>query len=109
MIMSGVEDGTQFDCSQESGDGRIEGQRWILQIGRREDCDICLRHDPFVSRQHAEIYWHDGRWWLHDQNSTNGTFIESSDGDTRISGAVPLHMGALFRTGRTWLCIKAAD
>lgn len=109
VIMSGVDDGTTLDCSQENGDGRLEGQRWTLQIGRREDSDICLRHDLFVSRQHACIYWEDDRWWLHDLGSTNGTFIENQDGDTRVSGTIPLPPGALFRVGRTWLRIEPAN
>lgn len=105
MVMSGVDDGTlyTFDCAH---DGLMTESGWMLTIGRREDNDLCLRGDVFVSRQHANLIWHDGRWHLKDIDSTNGSFVESHHDpftDERITGVIPLQPGQLFRIGRTWL------
>ena len=43
-------------------------------IGRREDCDLVLAGQA-VSRVHAVIYRREGRHFLRDLNSTNGTFV----------------------------------
>jgi adenylate cyclase len=45
-----------------------------LVIGRREDCDICLRF-PNISGQHCELTFQDGFWVLRDLGSTNGTKV----------------------------------
>src|SRR5204863_2090991 len=31
---------------------------------------------PMVSRKHAELRWHDGKWILVDLNTTYGTFVD---------------------------------
>lgn len=108
MIMSGVEDGLRLTYSSENGDGQWDAaqEQWKISIGRREDSDICLRNDTFISRQHAYICWENGRWWLQDCNSTNGTFLEDSDADARVRGTIPLASGQLFRVGHTWMRIE---
>ncbi len=40
----------------------------------RSDADVLLPHG-LVSRHHARIAWEEGRFWLFDQESTNGTFV----------------------------------
>jgi pSer/pThr/pTyr-binding forkhead associated (FHA) protein len=112
MIMSGVEDGSLLKYNASSGDGQSTAQTWTLTIGRRDDNDICLRNDTYVSRQHAKIHWQNAAWWLEDLDSTNGSFIENSENsfeDTRVYGKIPLKSGQLFRVGRTWLRIQAAE
>lgn len=104
-IMSGVEDGMRLTYSMENGDGVQEEERWKLSIGRREDSDICLRNDTFVSRQHAYLIWEGERWWLQDCDSTNGTYMDNEDADTKVKGTIPLVIGELFRIGHTWLRI----
>jgi adenylate cyclase len=42
-----------------------------LVIGRRETCDIPLRH-PNVSGMHCELRFRKGFWWIRDLGSTNG-------------------------------------
>jgi hypothetical protein len=57
-------------------------------IGRSPDCGIFL-DDVTVSRRHAALVQRDGRWFVEDQGSLNGTFVnrrrvesaELSDGD----------------------------
>jgi pSer/pThr/pTyr-binding forkhead associated (FHA) protein len=106
MVMSGVDDGLVLNFAAENGDGRMTDEKWIISIGRREDSDICLRNDTYMSRQHAFLYWEDNRWWLEDCRSTNGTFIEEPDSDAAVQGIIPIEPGQLFRVGRTWLRIQ---
>ena len=45
-----------------------------VRIGRAPELDITLDH-PLVSREHGELSWHDGGWYLTDTMSTNGVFV----------------------------------
>lgn len=46
----------------------------VTVIGRHPRAHIRL-DDQFVSSEHAQISWTDGRWWVTDLNSTNGTLL----------------------------------
>jgi hypothetical protein len=59
-------------------------------IGRGVDCQVRLDTDV-VSRTHAEVTLENGRWWLTDLGSRNGTWVQGSriektalDGPTRV-------------------------
>ncbi len=52
-----------------------------FQIGRDEDCEIQIS-DSEVSRMHAEVFFHEGHWWIKDLESSNGTFINFKRIDT---------------------------
>jgi hypothetical protein len=75
-----------------SGGGRA-GETFVPQgerttIGRSPDNPVFL-DDVTVSRKHAVLAQRDGRWFIEDQGSLNGTFVnrkrvdsvEISDGD----------------------------
>jgi hypothetical protein len=75
-----------------SGGGR-SGESFVPQderttIGRSPDCGVFL-DDVTVSRRHAILVQRDGRWYIEDQGSLNGTFVnrrrvesaELEDGD----------------------------
>ena len=75
-----------------SGGGRA-GEHFLLEqetttVGRSPDCDVFL-DDVTVSRRHAQVVRREGRFFIEDKGSLNGTFlnrrrIESgalSDGD----------------------------
>jgi len=58
-----------------------EGSLWVIPIsgtpfliGRKEECHLRLTVEG-ISRNHAEIHEKDGRWWISDCGSTNGTFL----------------------------------
>lgn len=111
MIMSGVEDGALLEFNTQS-DGSMTEDKWTISIGRRDENDICLRNDTYVSRQHANLHWKDSRWWLEDCNSTNGTFIGNPENyfeDTPVKGIIPIEVSQLFRVGRTWMRIQPAE
>jgi hypothetical protein len=50
----------------------LEGDR--LSIGRSPDCDIFL-DDVTVSRRHALLLGRQGGYWIEDQGSLNGTYV----------------------------------
>ena len=75
-----------------SGGGR-SGESFVPQderttIGRSPDCGVFL-DDVTVSRRHAVLVQRDSRWYIEDQGSLNGTFVnrrrvesaELDDGD----------------------------
>lgn len=109
-FMSGPLDGKTLRFEQPD-----TGDELVLSIGRREGCDIYLPFDSQVSRLHARlgcsvepITGTDSiaepfvlAFWLEDQSSRNGTFLEREK--KSIRGRVTLRPGALFRIGRTWM------
>jgi predicted RNA-binding Zn-ribbon protein involved in translation (DUF1610 family) len=61
-----------------SGGGRA-GEHFLLEkeritVGRSPDCDIFL-DDVTVSRRHALVLRRDGQFFIEDQGSLNGTFL----------------------------------
>ncbi|HLH22374.1 MAG TPA: FHA domain-containing protein [Chloroflexota bacterium] len=46
----------------------------VTTLGRAHGCTLAL-DDTYVSATHAVLTWHDGRWWLRDAGSTNGTLL----------------------------------
>lgn len=56
-------------------------------------------HDDNISRQHAEIIYRDGVYWLEDSSSTNGTFVNGQ----RIFSPHALHNGDRVQLGSTIL------
>ncbi|GAB4510294.1 MAG: hypothetical protein OHK0046_06840 [Anaerolineae bacterium] len=109
LVMSGVEDGTVLEYHAARGDGTVTGHKWTITIGRRDENDICLRNDTYISRHHANLFWDNNAWHLEDCDSTNGTFINNVldfFDDQPVSGVVRLEKGQLFRVGRTWLRIQ---
>lgn len=109
-FMSGPLDGKILRFEQPDS-----GEEAVLDIGRREGCEIQLAYDNQVSRLHAQlgivsmaVTASDSvadpfvlSFWLEDAGSRNGTFIEHEK--DHIQGRTPLRPGTLFRIGRTWL------
>ena len=67
----------------EPGKSRLTpGTTFTLQavtpIGRKPSNSIIL-DDDFVSSEHSLISWRDGRPWLEDVASTNGTYLNESE------------------------------
>lgn len=76
--------------------------RWT--IGRDEDRDLSLAHDPFVSGRHAEVQAAPGGHALVDVFSANGTFLNFA----RLprGGCVPLRVGDVLGMGHTFLVFQ---
>ena len=67
-------------------------------LGRDEAAGVCLDW-PGVSRQHARIVIGGAEATLEDLGSKNGTYLR----DQKITAAVPLADGDIFRLGRVAL------
>lgn len=54
-----------------------------VTLGRSKSC-TCLIEDRFLSRTHAEILARDGKWFLRDCGSANGTFVNGTRIDREV-------------------------
>jgi hypothetical protein len=70
-----------------------------VTIGRAPGCSVPLGDDTFVSQLHARIYVRDGKPFVEDLGSTNGTFLNRD----RLSKTMPLHRGDKLQIGQTVL------
>ncbi len=81
IIQSGPNKGQQFKINRDN-----------IIIGRQEG-DIIIKDDT-ISRRHAEIINSNGKYFIRDNNSTNGTFINNKRVDQS-----PLSNGDMIRLG----------
>jgi pSer/pThr/pTyr-binding forkhead associated (FHA) protein len=72
-----------------------------ILVGRNPEATLVL-DDDYASGRHARIYPENGRWYVEDLGSTNGTFL----GRERISSPVALSAGATIRVGQTVLELR---
>jgi hypothetical protein len=72
-----------------------------LTLGRGADCGFRIDH-PSVSRAHAVLTQHDGRWRLEDSGSKNGSFVD----EARVA-ATELGDHAWFRLGDVFCELRA--
>jgi len=77
----------------------VQGERLGLVSGAtvgREPGNVVRIDDDSVSARHAMIRHENGRWWLEDLGSTNGTFVNES----RVTGRASLQNGDIIQLGR---------
>jgi hypothetical protein len=86
FVVEGLDRGRRF--------GLVYSQVYVIG---REDAQIRLQ-DPFVSRRHAELRERDGRWFIFDHRSSNGTLVNDRPADGR-----ELADGDLIEVGYTGL------
>jgi len=94
-IVSSVKSGHTDPWGQLIGSGRHAqlGPNRVL-IGRSEDCDVTVP-DPEMSRHHAIIHRQEGRTWITDLGSANGTSVDG----TTVTGTSALRPGAQLTLG----------
>ncbi len=92
LLMNGPAAGTRFPLKSDV-------TRWT--VGRDEDRQLRLSHDPFISGRHAEFQSDGASHVLVDVFSANGTFLNFA----RIprGGRVPLKVGDVVGLGHTFL------
>jgi serine/threonine protein kinase len=103
IVMGTTEMSAQFPLNEEGESliGRVDPNRGI-----RPEVDLS-RYDPAarVSRRHAKIIAQGSQFFLEDLGSANGTFINSTTGQVRLSQGKPhaLASGDELRLGETTL------
>ena len=70
-----------------------------LTVGRAGGCQIALEDDKTVSQLHARVFRRDGRVYVEDLGSTNGTYLNAK----KVAAPVALHRGDRLQVGRTVL------
>jgi pSer/pThr/pTyr-binding forkhead associated (FHA) protein len=71
-------------------------------MGRAPDNQVVLPDDGYASAAHARIYWDQGRWWLEDLMSSNGTCVN----DQLITTPRALEPHDVIKVGRTLFRIE---
>lgn len=84
----------------ERGGGLASGERFDLigglSIGRSAEADVQI-DDRYASGVHARIFSREGRTYIEDMNSTNGTLLN----DATLHGEAELIDGDVVRIGDT--------
>ncbi len=84
----------------ERGGGLKEGERFDLigglSIGRSKESDVQIE-DRYASGLHARIFSREGRHYVEDMSSTNGTLLN----DAELRGEAELIDGDVVRIGDT--------
>jgi len=92
----------------ERGGGLAAGERFDLigglSVGRSGEADVRI-DDRYASGVHARIFSRDGRAYIEDMNSTNGTLLN----DATLSGEAELIDGDVVRIGDTEFRYEAGD
>ena len=73
-----------------------------INLGRAPENQVILPEDGYASADHAKIYWDQGRWWLEDLMSSNGTTVN----DKLISTPYQLAPNDIIKIGRTTFRIQ---
>lgn len=68
----------------------------VLTIGKDRGCDIVI-DSPYISAVHAQLFQKDGRWWVRDSGSKNGTGVNSQKekvySPTPVNGSDTIYLG----------------
>lgn len=72
--------------------------RLPVTLGRAPSSTVVL-DDDYASTHHAQVVHRDGRWWVEDLGSTNGTSLDGR----ALQAPAPLVVGARVTVGRTVL------
>jgi len=76
-----------------------------VTFGRNEENDICLQSD-IVSGMHGVFEYINNKWFLTDEGSLNGTFVDGlklyQPGERERSETVKLHDNAIIRVDKTY-------
>ena len=86
--------------------GNLKGQRFTIYqnnvlIGRTSESDVRIQ-DPAISRRHARLRYARGQWFIQDQDSASGVYVN----EARVS-ATRLQTGDILRLGETKMRFQA--
>lgn len=75
--------------------GEVIDLQPLTTVGRSATNTLVVQ-DETISSRHAAIEYRDGRWWVHDLDSTNGTYVNRR----RLAGTTELRPSDLVHLGR---------
>lgn len=75
-----------------------------VTFGRSQDCDVGYS-DIELSRKHLSFFVRDGQFFVRDENSSNGTFLN----DQRLNNESPIAVGAVIRAGTVIIHITGLE
>src|SRR5687767_2141434 len=78
-------------------DGAVELRGEVVYIGRAVECAV-RTDDAMVSRKHSMIRFDQGRYWVEDLGSSNGTHVN----DIKVQRQA-LNHNDVVRCGSLWL------
>ncbi len=70
-VLRTVKNSTALSLKLKAG-YRINGDG--ISVGRGKKCDLIINH-AFLSAEHFRIWCEDGKWFINDEDSKNGTFL----------------------------------
>jgi len=73
-----------------------------ISLGRAPENTVILPDDGYASGNHARIFWDQGRWWVEDLMSSNGTSVN----DQLITTPRELAPHDVIKVGRTTFRIE---
>lgn len=81
-------------------DGRpLPVNQFPYSIGR-EDCDLTIA-DRHISRKHAQLLFENGRFYVEDMGSSNGTFVNEAPLAAQKRTPLSVDAGVRIRIGKT--------
>jgi len=89
--------GLRLKVVEGEGKGKVFDVGDELTVGRAAGCQIALADDTFVSQLHARLFRRDGRHYVEDLGSTNGTFLNRK----QVSSPIALRRGDRLQVGKT--------
>jgi pSer/pThr/pTyr-binding forkhead associated (FHA) protein len=92
------------DLKEMGGYGKIAVGDFPFVIGRSRACHLCLSSNS-ISRAHCRLSEREGRPWVEDLGSLNGTFVN----EERVEEARPLKDGDLLRLACKVFMVHAED
>lgn len=81
--------------------GKVYPLMPLTSLGRSPANSVII-DDNYASSEHALVTLRDGRWWLEDRHSSNGTLLNGY----KIEEAVVLSSGDVIEVGRVALKIE---
>ncbi len=92
----------EFDL--DGNQSKVELQKETTMIGRAKEADLRFEDDE-MSRKHCSIIQKDGKFFVRDENATNGTFL--NDQLLNASELYELKNEDELRVGNTYLTFRA--
>ncbi|MBQ9366653.1 MAG: FHA domain-containing protein [Victivallales bacterium] len=92
----------EFDL--DGNQSKVELQKETTMIGRATEADLRFEDDE-MSRKHCSIIQKDGKFFVRDENATNGTFL--NDQLLNASELYELKNEDELRVGNTYLTFRA--